>query len=109
MNDKTNNERTERKPACTLEEARELIEALRARYQGLSPAERLEVRQALEEAMESSESSKASLPLVWGIRDRISMVLGRWADVTLNVLNNPHFTVWSTVAAGLWKLCLRRG
>jgi len=47
-------ERTYRTPACTLEEARQLIDELRAEYQMLSAEEKLEVRWALEEAAQSA-------------------------------------------------------
>jgi len=99
MTDKTNSECSERKPACTLEEARELIEALRAQYQGLSPAEQLEVRQALQEAAACSEDSKASPPTAWVWCAHISIVLARWADVACNAVNDPRLTNWSTRAA----------
>src|SRR5262249_21927990 len=47
-------ERTHPTPACTLEEARQLIDELRAEYQMLSTEEKLEVRWALEQAAQSA-------------------------------------------------------
>ena len=53
MTNATSYELIERTPACTLEEARQLIDDLKAEYQMLSESERMEVRRALKEVAQS--------------------------------------------------------
>ena len=56
MTNTTTCELIERTPACTLAEARQLIDDLKAEYQMLSERERREVRQALREVAQGSEN-----------------------------------------------------
>jgi hypothetical protein len=49
-----------RTPACTLEEARQLIDDLKAEYQMLSESERREVRQALKEVAQSRPATMSN-------------------------------------------------
>jgi hypothetical protein len=53
MTNATSYELIERKPACTLAEARQLIDDLKAEYQMLGESERLEVRRALKEVAQA--------------------------------------------------------
>lgn len=58
MTNATTYELMERTPACTLAEARQLIDDLKAEYQMLSESERQQVRRALRQAAQSLPATR---------------------------------------------------
>src|ERR1041385_1751687 len=97
-------------PACTLEEARQLLAELKAEYDALSPDERTAVREALADAAAeaisgspvSPKRSIISLPVAraywWHVRSGLLHV----ALLVLNCICDPS-TLLPAIVAGLWK------
>ena len=100
-----------RVPACTLEEARQLLAELKAEYDALSPEERRAVREALAgaaaEAVSEQPPASASRSMIspsamkaywWHVRSGLL----RAAWLVLNFICDP-ITVLPAIIAGLWK------
>ena len=100
-----------RVPACTLEEARQLLAELKAEYDALSPDERRAVREALADAAaetvseqpaastsRSMISSRLAKAYWWHVRSGLLRV----AWLVLNFICDP-ITVLPAIIAGLWK------
>jgi hypothetical protein len=97
-------------PACTLEEARQLLAGLKAEYDALSPDERTAVREALADAAAeaisgspvSPKRSIISLPVAraywWHVRSGLLHV----ALLVLNFICDP-ITLLPAIVTGLWK------
>ena len=103
-------------PACTLEEARQLLAELKAEYDALSPDERRAVREALADAAAepvseqppaSTSRSMISFPLAKAYWWHVRSGLLRAGLLVLNFLCDP-IAVLPAIIAGLWKPAQRR-
>jgi len=103
-----------RVPACTLEEARQLLAELKAEYDALSPDERRAVRDALadvadaaaeavsEQTPTSTRRSMISFPSARAYWWHVRSGLLRAAWLVLNFICDP-ITILPAIIAGLWK------
>jgi len=105
-----------RVPACTLEEARQLLAELKAEYDALSPDERTAVRETLahaaaeavlEQPLASTSRSMISSSLAKAYWWHVSSSLLRAALLVLNFICDP-ISVLPAIIAGLWKPAQRR-
>jgi hypothetical protein len=99
-----------RVPACTLEEARQLLAELKAEYDALSPDERTAVRAALTDAAAetvskqppvSTSRSMISFPLAKAYWWHVRSSLPRMALLVLNFICDP-ISVLPAIIASLW-------